>query len=231
MIQDLLWRCPLCTSNDALRHRSRFLQPDQVTCTICGAQWRVRRVLGDNYYLKITHPGANGSAYPSGFELSITGWYDLMKQTVQLEALPEPPDLLEPGENLYLASGLATLWVEAEPEIRPDPGADLPVHSAADALVGTGSLYLTNRRILWHQPARAAEQPEDCPEYQTFTYPLGQVNGIHTILNLGLFLVVGTQLFTLRFASESPLKWVTYMTLLAPRVRAECGHRIRTSHF
>ena len=132
MIPDLLWRCPLCASNDALRHSQRWLHPEVVDCTACGAQWRVRRVVGDNYYLKITRSGGYTTAYSPGFELSITAWYDLMKQTVHLEALPEPPNLLEVGEKLYLASGQATLWAEAQPAFsRADPlqpcrGGDQP---------------------------------------------------------------------------------------------------------
>ena len=66
---------------------------------------------------------------------------------------------------------------------------------------------------------------------QPFTFPLHQVNGIYAILNLGLSMVIGMRLYTLRFANESPLKWVTYIALLAPQVQAESGHHIRTSHY
>ena len=216
MIPDLLWRCPLCASNDALIHRPHWLRAEVVNCTACGAQWRVRRVVGDNYYLKITRSNEGAATYPPGFELSITAWYDLMKQTVHLEALPGLSDLLEAGERLYLTSGPVTLWVEAQ----PTPGAGpLPL---ATAQAGPGRLFLTSRRLIWRQSSM---------EPQTFSFPLHQVNGIHAILNLGLSVVVGMQQYTLRFANESPLKWVTYAALLAPQVQAENGHRIRTSHY
>jgi hypothetical protein len=244
VIPDLLWRCPLCASNDALRHSQRWLRREVVNCTVCGAQWRVKRVVGDNFYLKIIHPGGNPTAYSPGFELSITAWYDLMKQTVHLKALPEPSSLLEVGEELYLASEQATLWAEAQPafsrvdtlspaaaEIIPPPGADLPGIEAVGGQVGQGQLFLTNQRMIWLPSSVTAEHPKPSADPQPFTFPLHQVNGIYAILNLGLAVVIGMRLYYLRFAHESPLKWVTYAALLAPQVQAESGHQILTSHY
>ena len=184
---------------------------------MCGAQWRVRRAVGDNYYLKIARSGGSAASYPPGFELSITAWYDLMKQTVHLEALSDLFDQLETGERLYLASGPATLWAEAQPAFTG--AAPLPLAAAQGV---PGSLFLTSQRLIWQQPSTNP---------QTVTFSLRQVNGIYAVLNIGLSVVVGVQLYTLRFASESPLKWVTYAALLAPQVQAESGQRIRTSHY
>jgi len=244
VIPDLLWRCPLCASNDTLRHSQRWLHLEVVDCTVCGAQWRVRREVGDNYYLKIVCSGGYTTAYSPGFELSITAWYDLMKQTVHLKALPEPPGLLEVGEELYLASGQATLWAEAQPafsrvdphnpvaaEISPLSSTDLPVTEADDGRVGLGQLFLTNQRMIWQPSSVTAEHPKPSADPQPFTFPLYQVNGIYAILNLGLSMVIEMQLYYLRFANESPLKWVTYIALLAPKIKAESGHHIRTSHY
>jgi hypothetical protein len=244
VIPDLLWRCPLCASNDALQHNQRWLHPEMVDCTVCGAQWRVRRVVGDNFYLKIVHSGEHATAYPSGTELSITDWYDLMKQTVRLKALPEPPRLLETGEELYLASGRATLWVEAQPassmvdplnaatvKNSPLSGTEPPGTETEGGWISPGQLFLTNRRIIWQPSSTKVELPKPSPGPQPFTFPLHQVNGIYAILNLGLSMVVGMQLYYLRFANESPLKWVTYIALLAPQIKAESGHTIQTSHY
>jgi len=243
MIQDLLWRCPLCASNDVLKHNRHWLYPDTVDCTACGAQWRVRRVVGDNYYLKVTHAGKSATTVQPGLEQSITSWYDLMKQTIHLVDRPESSNLLEAGEKLYLASGQATLWTELQLAIpitekhSPAIAGSSPLSftnpsvTAAEAgLIGTGRLFLTNRRMIWRQSAKGRRPPLPV-DFQTFTFPLQQVNGIYAILNLGLLLVVGMQLYTLRFAQESPLKWVTYTALLAPQVQVESGHRIRTSHY
>jgi len=244
VIPDLLWRCPICASNDALRHSQRWLHLEVVDCTVCGTQWRVRRVVGDNYYLKIARSGGYTTAFLPGVELSISAWYDLMKQTVHLEALPEPPNLLEAGERLYLSSGQATLWAEAQPafsrvdplspaaaEINPLSVTDLPGTEAECGRVVLGQLFLTNQRMIWQSSSATEEHPKPSADPQPFTFPLHSVNGIYAILNLGLSMVVGMRLYYLRFTNESPLKWVTYVALLAPQVKAESGHHIRTSHY
>ncbi len=223
MIQDLLWRCPLCATNDSLRHTRAWLLWEKVDCLACGARWRVRRAVGDTYYLRVIRPGAKPAAYPPGFELSIPVWYDLMKQTLRLEALPAPPGLLESDESLYLVSDPVTLWAETAGETRP--GADLT------GQIGRGSLLLTDRQILWRRSSRAGERQAAEADPETISFPLQEVDGIHTFLNLALFLVVGRRLYTFRFANESPLKWVTYAAGLAPRLQAGSGHKIRLSHF
>jgi hypothetical protein len=53
MIPLLLWRCPLCATDDALEHQVRCFRADRVRCRRCRAEWRVRRVPGDNFYLKL----------------------------------------------------------------------------------------------------------------------------------------------------------------------------------
>jgi len=217
MIQDLLWRCPLCAADDALRHEAKFLHPERVCCTACGADWRVRRIVGDNYYLKLVQPGGNPHACPPGTEYSITAWYDLMKKTVCLAPQPASAGVLDEAESLYLASGPAMGWAE------PDEPAS-PPSQGTDRKLGEGRLFLTDRRLLWH-PADGSLAGEP------LSFRLSQVDGIHGIVNLGLLLVVGRRLFRFRFAGESPLKWITYAALLAPVVQAQCGHKIRTSHY
>ena len=245
MIPDLLWRCPHCATNDALQHSQCWLHAEVVDCAACGAQWRVRRVVGDNYYLKITRCGKSTTALSLGTELSITAWYDLMKQTVRLEALPEPPNLLEAGERLYLVSRQATLLVDAQtaysgaeqlrpaaPEILPVSSPNLPVIGLCVRQVGAGHLFLTDQRMIWNQSLGTAKHPtRPSTEPQPLIFPLHQVNGIYAIANRGVSMVVGMQMHFLHFANESSLKWITYASLLAPRVQAESGHRIRTSHY
>jgi hypothetical protein len=244
MIQDLLWRCPLCETNDALIHTQPWLRPELVHCTACRVEWRVRRVVGDNYYLLITRAGKNATTFPPGTERSITAWYDLMKQTVRLEPLPERPGFFDSGERPYLASGQATLWAKAQPalfEVKPflpvsvnnKPYSDinLPVIEADGKLVGLGQLFLTNQRIIWKPISAERKLSESSADYHTFSHALLKLDGIYAVLNLGLSIVAGMQQYTLHFSSESPLKWVTYAALLAEEVQAVSGHRIHTSHY
>jgi hypothetical protein len=227
VIPTLLWRCPLCATNDALRHSQPRLRPEVVDCTTCGAQWWVRRVVGDNYYLKIIHSGGRAAAYPPGFEQTITAWYDLMKETVHLEVLPEPQNLLEAGERLYLASNQATLRVEAQPVFLVATPPAIPVTAPG----GQGHLFLTSQRMIWQQFITVEGLAAFSTQPKMFSFPLRQVNGVHAILGLGLSVVVGMQQYTLIFANESPLKWVTYVALCAPQMKVESGHCIRTSHY
>lgn len=224
MIPDLLWRCPLCAANDALTHRQRWLCPEVVSCTACGARWRVRRVVGDNFYLKITQPSAVNDAYRPGFELSITAWYDVMKQMARMEPLRDPQVPLENAEVLYLASGPAELWADSDEALPHSDRAGSPVgapppHEAQGCCAGTGRVFLTSRRIIWQG------------DKQALNIPLRQVNGVYAILNMALAVVVGVRLYYLRFDRESPLKWLTYAAWLAKQMRIESGHTIRTSHY
>jgi hypothetical protein len=122
MIPDLLWRCPLCTTNDALRQRWRLFRPQQLYCTHCGATWNVRRVIGDDYWLKVvaspSYPGEVGAGLP------LRQWYGRMKGTISLIPISDPAVTLEEGERLYLASRQVLLAAEADDPLFFGPGSD-----------------------------------------------------------------------------------------------------------
>jgi hypothetical protein len=211
----LLWRCPLCVTDDALVHVERPFRAGRVHCRRCGAEWRVRRVPGDNFYLNL----ANRSD-----ERSITAWYDAMKATVRLEPILDPALPLPPGEALYLASGPAELQAEAtDPLFFPVPesprASRVDKKEVAGRTTGQGRVFLTSRRLIWQGdgPARS--------------FPLARLNSAYAVMDYGLTLMVEMRLYTVRFLEESLLKWVTYLALVAPQVEAETGHRITTSHF
>lgn len=218
MIPLLLWRCPLCATNDALVHIERRFRADSVRCRACRAEWRVRRVPGDNFYLKLVDSNQPGD------ERSITAWYDAMKATVRLEPLNDPAVALEAGELLYLASGAAELIAEeSDPlffPVPPDPGATRrDKGEVRGKMVGRGRLFLTGRRLIW----QGAGMPR--------SFSLRRLNSAYAFMDYGLTLMVEMRLYTLRFLEESLLKWVTYLALVAPLVESETGHRITTSHF
>jgi hypothetical protein len=221
MIPMLLWRCPLCATNDALVHVERRFRADQVYCRHCRAKWRLRRVPGDNFYLRFVGQNA---ILPYGDERSITAWYDVMKATLRLEPLHDPAVALEPGETLYLASGMAELIAEAsDPLFFPgSPNADatrLDKRDVGGKLAGRGRLLLTNRRLIWQGKKRLC------------SWPLPRLNSAYAFLNYGVMFLVEMRLYTVHFLEESLLKWVTYLALVAPLVEAETGHQIATSNF
>ncbi|MBN1954276.1 MAG: hypothetical protein JW900_04410 [Anaerolineae bacterium] len=213
MIPLLLWRCPLCAANDALVHVARRFRADRVYCRACRAEWRLRRVPGDNFYLRLV--GTRD-------ERSVTAWYDAMKATLCLEPLHDPAAALEAGEALYLASGPAALQAEATDPLfftAPEPRHKAAKSQIEGRSVGRGRLFLTDRRLTW------------LGEENTASWSLARLNSAYAAMDIGLALMVERRLYTVHFFEESLLKWVTYVALVAPLVEAKTGHRIETSHF
>ena len=249
MIPLLLWRCPLCATNDALRHVERFLARDRVYCTRCQAEWCMRRVPGDNFYLKLIVPSDSASLrnvelFQPGTERSVTAWYDAMKETIRLEATHDPALPLSPGETLYLASGPATLEVEETdplffPRATPQEsfasgaivtprGQGLEQKRVPNRIdkryvrgrnVGGGRLFLTNRRLVWQGDGSIG------------SFALDRLSSVYAVLDFGLMLLVEMRLYIISFEGESVLKWLTHVGLIAWQIEAQTGHRIETSHF
>ena len=227
MIPLLLWRCPLCATNDALVHIPRLFRADLVRCRRCHAEWRVRRVPGDNFYLKLVRVGrAAGNGIPArvGTERTITAWYDLMKSTVSLVPIHDPEVNLPPDEMLYLASDTVELEAEeSDPSFFPVPESPEATRvekwKVRGRVVGTGRLFLTDRRLLWRG------------EGVSRSFPLRRLNPAFALMGYRLALMVEMRLYLVRFLEESVLKWVTYLALVARQVEAKTGHRIVTSHF
>ena len=221
----LLWRCPLCATNDALTHIARHFRADLVRCAHCDAEWRVRRVPGDNFYLKVV----SGTSH-IGEERSITEWYDVMKRTVRLTPIHDPAVSLEPSEVLYLASGTVELQAEGtDPLFFPERGSELSRVDKREidgVMVGQGRLFLTNRRLIWQGDDAATGQRSP-----TVSFPLSRVNSAYAMMDYGVAILFETRLYAAHFPEESILKWVTHIALVARQVLAETGHRITTSHF
>jgi hypothetical protein len=227
MIPLLLWRCPLCAVNDAVVHTSRQFRPDLVRCTHCGAEWRMRRVPGDNFYLKLVKgtSGVGDERLLAPCGTGLADWYAAMKRTVRLAPIHDSAALLQPGEVLYLASGPAQLQVEEDdPLFFPERGDELSTaekREVGGVTVGRGRLFLTNRRLVWLGEVLPA----------VVSFPLTRVNSVYAMMDFGVVFLIEMRLYAVYFLEESLLKWVTYAALVARQVLAETGHRITTSHF
>lgn len=167
MLPTLLWRCPLCATNDALTQSPRPFRDDLVRCRACRAEWRLRRVPGDDFYLELTHVGDDrGAAWrlPAGggpqdtpsqvgdkphtsnirhrtsnIQHPVAAWYDAMKATVRLAPIHDPALALGPGETLYLASGPAILHAEEDdPRCFPAPAPNSSMRQAAPGNARSG---------------------------------------------------------------------------------------------
>ena len=219
MIPTLLWRCPLCQTNDALAHITRRWRPDLVRCLQCKAEWRVRRALGDDYYLKVV-----SGPDEVGLERRLREWYAAMKRTVRLAPIADSAVDTRPAEVLYLTSGPTDLTAESTDPLffRGEVSSGGPRSDKSKvegAIVGRGQLALTNQRLVWRW------------DDGTVSFPLDRLHSFYAMLDYGVAFMVGMRLYIVSFLKESPLKWVNYVGLLAEQLEADCGHRIATSHF
>jgi hypothetical protein len=222
MIPILLWRCPLCHTDDALKHTTHWFRPDQVRCTHCAAIWEVQRVIGNDYLLKVVA----GESTVLGQQRPLAEWYDLMKAGVELVAR-EPSSLhLEAGEELYVQSRQAYLLVEEDtPLCGQWEGPEAPWQKEGDLGLAfmkswdAGSLALTNKHLIW-SGGRGR-----------LSFRLTKVNSVHTEVTWYLGLLYGLRLYKFRFREESILKWLTYIALTAKHIEQAYDHRISLSNY
>lgn len=230
MISDLLWRCPLCQTHDALLHQPRRLGGDRLHCTGCQAIWGVRRKPGDDYYLNLVKPGSSGVHMDYHPTHSLAEWYSQMKKTLSLNPISSGELQLPAGEVLFLASKVAELEVEADDPLFFPGSQDNFSHQDKSTVpgvnLGQGKLFLTDQRLIWQTSASNVS-----PLPKVVSFSLSQVNSAYGLLNFGLLLMVGMRLYTLRFPQESILKWITYLAMVAQEVQMRSGHRIATSHY
>lgn len=216
MLPTLLWRCPICKTNDALSHRSPRLRRDLVSCSACQTVWELIRVLGKDYRMRIIE-GAK-----KGFELPLAEWYDVMKEDFHLVPVTEPSPPLEPGEVLHLASkevefqALETdrvFWPQPAPtSLEPDNSPPLPPLMKR---VGIGRLFLTNRRLVCQINDR------------TVSVWLKSVRAVELVTDRFMILRHQDGLYMFTFLRESLLKWLTYIAQAMPAIEKEFGFRAR----
>ena len=221
MIPTLLWRCPLCAQNDSLKQKSRLASPVQIQCLHCQTRWKVRRVIGDDYWLQVTQ----STAFPEkvGIDHPLTHWYDRMKETISLVPVSDPIAPLETGEKLYLASRQVLFIVNPnDPLVHEDHAKDLKEIKwfSTGVKLGTGRVFLTDRRVIWLL---------DKGKY--YAFPLTKINSVYAAANQALVLLFEIRLLELRFLEESLLKWLTYFAFVAKKVKETSNHLITTSHY
>jgi hypothetical protein len=222
MIPTLLWQCPLCHVDDALRHEPHWFRHDEVWCRQCGTVWEVRRVIGDDYLLTVTH----GILAAVGQQRPLAEWYDLMKAGIRLAAKQTSTHRLEAAEEVYLQSQQAELlaeednplfvrWNEEEAPWRKNTDIGLSFMKRWDK----GRLLLTSERLLWEGSR------------QRLTFRLRKLNSMHTEVTWYLGLLYGLYRYKFRFREESILKWLTYTASVAGRIEEVHQHRIAFSNF
>ncbi len=205
MIPVLLWRCPVCRTDDALRQTRGWWKPDRLWCAHCHVTWEVQRVFKGDYRLRVI----GGDAAPHGEEAPLAEWYDRMQATLQLVPLHDPALDLEPGEFLWAQS--KRVMVFREVPISRDAAT---VYVRTERL-GRGRLFLTSERLIW-RGSRGQEALRFKNVKAVWTLG-GGILGVEC---------EGSELYTIRFLEDSVLKWLSQVALVAKQFEATHGHRI-----
>ena len=222
-IPTLLWRCPACHTNDALIHQRPRFRPQTVICQACDTRWKMQRVMGKDFRLKVVE----GPADWVGLDMALSTWYDEMKRDFQPSPVTVSGADLLPGEEVYLEVSSSSLspyqpnalfdgWNGREP-----PQAQLPGrHELGDWVsIGEGRLLLTSHRLLW----------QGAPGELDFTWSSMTAVSIWMVNTLGIR--YGTASYRFSLGQETGLKWLTYAGTLALQAAEREGHEVTVTPF
>jgi 1-acyl-sn-glycerol-3-phosphate acyltransferase len=210
----VLWRCPVCRTEDSLRHEHPPFRPDVLTCLACGTGWEVRHQPGKDFRLKVL----TGPQELLGVEMGLATWFDEMKREFSLVARQVNGVTLRAGEQVYLEapnvqlkphqpSALLDDWPEREaPRVQPRHRPQLPSWSS----IGNGRLLLTSHRLLWQNSHQEVE----------FFWPT--TTAVYLWLQNTLGIRYGSAPYHFALGQEVGLKWLTYANTLA---RGAAQHR------
>ena len=219
----LLWRCPVCHTNDALIHQRPRFRPQTVGCQTCDTRWEMERVVGKDFRLKVIE----GPPDLIGLDMPLSTWYDEMKRDFQPSSIPVTDVELLPDEEVYLEVSSSSLspyqlnalfdgWTGREPPQTQLPGR----HELGDwASIGEGRLLLTSQRLLWQGP----------PGELDFMWPSITAVSIWMVNTLGIR--YGTAPYRLTLGQETGLKWLTYAGTLALQAAKNDGHTVTVTPF
>jgi hypothetical protein len=219
----LLWRCPVCLTDDALVHNRPRFRAQSLDCQACGTHWAVQRISGKDFRLKVVE-GPPGLV---GLDMALTTWYDEMKR--DLKPSPISPDGLdlEPGEELYLRTGnvkfvaynsnpLSGGWTGREPP------KDMVMRRAEAGLfgpLGVGELLLTNRRLVWEGPEGGLD------------FRLEHITDVTLRLFFQMKINYEATPYRFEFGEDTGLKWLTYMAAPVQEAAAMQGREVTLSRF
>lgn len=216
-LAQLLWRCPVCRTEDSLRHEHSRSQSDILSCLACDTRWEMRRQPGKDFRLKVIM----GPQELLGIEMGLAAWFDEMKRGFDLVARQVNGVTLLPGEQVYLEAPKVQLkprqpnalldgWTDREaPQVQPRSQA----HLASWPSIGNGRLLLTSHRLLWQNSGHEVD----------FFWPTTTAVYLWMQNTLGVRYGVAPYHFTL--GQETGLKWFTYANTLAREAAQRRGSK------
>ena len=222
-IAQLLWRCPVCHTDDALVHKSPLLGAQTVGCLACATQWKIRHVPGKDFRLEVI----SGAPDLVGLDMALTAWYDEMKRDLQPAPIPVAGVDLQPAEEVYLdASGVSMVPHKPNPLFEDGwEGRDAPQEQPGHQQLGEwesfgeGRLLLTSQRIIWQGPDRELD------------FHWSQMTAVYLWLRNTLGIRYGTARYRLALGTELGLKWLTYAGTLASQAERDTGYELTLSPY
>ncbi len=219
----LLWRCPVCQTNDALIHNRPWFRPQTLYCQACGTHWAIRRVPGRDFRLQVV----DGQADLIGLDMALSTWYDEMKRDFKPSPIPTTDVDLLPDEEVYLRTNGVMLLAYRSNALfngqtgREPPRKEIPKRSQAAhwARLGTGELLLTNRRLVWEGPQGGLD------------FRWSSVTAVSLRLYYLLGINYGITPYRFILGQDNGLKWLTYAGTVAQQVAAQNGHKVTLSPF
>lgn len=217
-VSGLLWRCPICFTNDSLFHRRPLFRTNTVKCQACETVWNLSAKAGNDFRMRIVA----GQPEWIGLDMPLSTWYAKMKEDFRPVPIQTAGIDLMDDEEVYLEAAYANLephapnelfsgWSEKEvPSSQPRGVQELGDWDS----IGVGRLLLTNRKLLWKNEQR---------ELDLF-WP--KTTAIHNwgINTLGIRYGSARYRFTL--GSEAGIKWLSYAGAMAQKAAEQHGHKI-----
>lgn len=219
----LLWRCPMCHSDNALVHDQPLFGEPSLRCRVCHTRWKIHHSPGKDFRLEVTQ----GPADLIGLEMALSAWYDEMRRDLQPGPAQSPGSGLNTREETIAeATGVALLprrpnaliesWNGREPP-RLQPSVE-PQRSGWES-IGKGRLVLTNERLIW----KGARGELD--------FWWRRVNSISLWMLNTLTIRYGTAPYRFELGQENGLKWLTFASIQAQRTAAISGQKLRVSPY
>jgi 1-acyl-sn-glycerol-3-phosphate acyltransferase len=219
----LLWRCPVCLTNDALLYKHRRFGPDRLRCQACDTRWTVHREYGKDFRLKVVE----GPPDLLDLDMALTTWYDEMKRDFQPSPIPASGLDLEPGEEVYLRTGGVKLvpyrsnplfdsWTGREP---PKDRVLRRSEAGQYGTLGVGELLLTNRRLVWEGPEGGLD------------FWLKHFTDVTLRLFFQMKINYEATPYRFEFAEDTGLKWLTYVATVVQEPAAEMGRQVTLSRY
>ena len=218
----LLWRCPVCHTDDALVHEKPFLRRQTLRCRVCRTLWIVHHIPGKDFRLEVLE----GPGELVGLEMALSGWYDEMMR--DLDVAPQAPTVgSDPAERVITETRNVPLlprrpnilldnWNGREPpSIQPHSKSQL----AGWGKIGNGRLVLTDERMIWEGPRGGLD------------FWWRNVSSISLWMLNTLTIRYGTAPYRFELGQENGLKWLAYAGVQARRHAAQTGRRLDISPF